>query len=70
MGDGGGSGLCSAMGGRSLPDRPFLELALFEEIGDAGCFPQGYSVTAGEREVEFASRVCDERVRCCLRRDV
>jgi hypothetical protein len=52
------------------PNRTFLELPFFIEICDTVCFPERDSVASGECEVEFASCVCDERVRCSLGRDV
>lgn len=54
----------------SLPNRSLLELALFIEVRDAVCFPQRNSIPAGECEVEFSPCVRDERIGCCLRRDV
>jgi len=62
--------IATVVGRHSLPDRPFLELALLEEIRETVRFPQGHSVSASECEIEFAPCVGDERIGCCLRSEV
>lgn len=53
-----------------IPNRPFLELPFLEEVGKAICFPERHAVACGESEVELAIGVSDERIGCCLGRDV